>query len=129
MAVSGHAQHSNRAEAELDLCGFLTLHTYPSDENLWRPFCRLVGRHGTPITAHTEPSSVFPGGGSSSAVDIGPNFGPKLLYHRKDGLVVKEGDDLMCATRYAVMMLRHASMARSYQDFRRPLAYPKLSIV
>jgi phage terminase large subunit-like protein len=31
------------------------------------------------------------------------------LYHRKDGKVVKEGDDLMSATRYAVMMLRHAS--------------------
>ena len=27
------------------------------------------------------------------------------LYHRKDGMVVKEGDDLMAATRYAVMML------------------------
>ena len=27
------------------------------------------------------------------------------LYHRKDGKVVKEGDDLMCATRYALMML------------------------
>jgi hypothetical protein len=31
------------------------------------------------------------------------------LYHRKDGKVVKEGDDLMAATRYAIMMLRHAS--------------------
>lgn len=30
------------------------------------------------------------------------------LYHRKDGLVVKEGDDLMAATRYALMMRRHA---------------------
>lgn len=30
------------------------------------------------------------------------------LYHRKDGLIVKERDDLMSATRYAVMMLRHA---------------------
>lgn len=28
------------------------------------------------------------------------------LYHRKDGLIVKEGDDLMSATRYAVMMRR-----------------------
>src|SRR5262249_27968088 len=31
------------------------------------------------------------------------------LYHRKDGKVVKEGDDLMCATRYALMMLRFAT--------------------
>ncbi|HEX2353927.1 MAG TPA: DNA packaging protein, partial [Xanthobacteraceae bacterium] len=29
-------------------------------------------------------------------------------YHRKDGRVHKEGDDLMSATRYAVMMLRYA---------------------
>ena len=31
------------------------------------------------------------------------------LYHRKDGKVVKEGDDLMAATRYGIMMLRFAS--------------------
>lgn len=30
------------------------------------------------------------------------------LYHRKDGLIVKEGDDLMAATRYAMMMRRRA---------------------
>lgn len=30
------------------------------------------------------------------------------LYHRKDGVVVKERDDLLAATRYAIMMLRHA---------------------
>lgn len=30
------------------------------------------------------------------------------LYHRKDGQIVKEGDDLMSATRYALMMLRSA---------------------
>jgi phage terminase large subunit-like protein len=30
------------------------------------------------------------------------------LYHRKDGLIVKEGDDLMSATRVGLMMLRHA---------------------
>lgn len=30
------------------------------------------------------------------------------MYHRKDGLIVKERDDLMDATRYAVMMLRIA---------------------
>ncbi len=31
------------------------------------------------------------------------------LYHRKDGAIVKEGDDLMAATRYATVMLRHAT--------------------
>jgi hypothetical protein len=50
------------------------------------------------------------------------------LYHRKDGKVVKEGDDLMCATRYALMSLRHASTVRSYQNFRRRLVYPKAGI-
>jgi Terminase RNaseH-like domain/Terminase large subunit, T4likevirus-type, N-terminal len=30
------------------------------------------------------------------------------LYHRKDGRIVKEMDDLISATRYAVMMLRYA---------------------
>ena len=30
------------------------------------------------------------------------------LYHRADGKVVKEADDLMSATRYAIMMLRFA---------------------
>ena len=32
------------------------------------------------------------------------------LYHRKDGKVVKVGDDLMSATRYGVMMLRYAEL-------------------
>jgi hypothetical protein len=41
------------------------------------------------------------------------------LYHRKDGKVVKEGDDLMAATRYAVMSLRHAATTKSYHNFRR----------
>lgn len=31
------------------------------------------------------------------------------LYHRKDGKIVKERDDLMSATRYAIMMKRFAS--------------------
>lgn len=30
------------------------------------------------------------------------------LYHRKEGLIVKEGDDLLSATRYAMMMRRFA---------------------
>jgi hypothetical protein len=30
------------------------------------------------------------------------------LYHRKDGKVHKEHDDLLSATRYGVMMLRYA---------------------
>jgi phage terminase large subunit-like protein len=50
------------------------------------------------------------------------------LYHRKDGKVVKEGDDLMAATRYAIMMLRHASTARAHHNFRRKLVYPRSGI-
>jgi hypothetical protein len=50
------------------------------------------------------------------------------LYHRKDGKVHKEGDDLMAATRYACMMLRCASTAKSYGDFRRKLNYPKTAV-
>jgi Terminase RNaseH-like domain len=40
------------------------------------------------------------------------------LYHRKDGKVVKEGDDLMAATRYGIMMLRFASTKAVYDKFR-----------
>jgi len=46
------------------------------------------------------------------------------LYHRRDGKVVKEGDDLMAATRYAIMMLRHASTKVAYDRFRREIQYP-----
>lgn len=35
-----------------------------------------------------------------------PWFTEFRLYHRKDGVIVKEDDDLMSATRYGVMMLR-----------------------
>ena len=49
------------------------------------------------------------------------------VYHRKDGLIVKKGDDLMSATRYAVMMLRHA---RTLPDPKRdrPRHYPPTTI-
>jgi hypothetical protein len=39
------------------------------------------------------------------------------LYHRKDGKVVKLQDDLMAATRYAVMMLRYAITPPDPQQF------------
>jgi hypothetical protein len=51
------------------------------------------------------------------------------LYHRKDGKVVKEGDDLMAATRYGLMMLRFASTKTQYDKFRRPIEYPRLKMV
>jgi phage terminase large subunit-like protein len=37
-----------------------------------------------------------------------PWFREFRLYHRKDGIIVKKADDLMSATRYGMMMLRHA---------------------
>jgi hypothetical protein len=43
------------------------------------------------------------------------------LFHRKDGRVVKEGDDLMAATRYACMMLRYARTETQYRNFHRKL--------
>jgi hypothetical protein len=51
------------------------------------------------------------------------------LYHRKDGKVVKEGDDLMAATRYAIMMLRFASTKIAYDKFRAPIRYPNRKFV
>lgn len=41
------------------------------------------------------------------------------LYHRKDGLIVKERDDLMSATRYGVMMLRNAIVNPGAETVRR----------
>jgi hypothetical protein len=42
--------------------------------------------------------------------------------------VVPEGDDLLSATRYALMMLRFASTKIAYDKFRRKLEYPKVSL-
>lgn len=45
-------------------------------------------------------------------------------YHRKDGLIVKESDDLLSATRYGIMMRRHAvvqnKVAQNVAQIRRP---------
>jgi hypothetical protein len=51
------------------------------------------------------------------------------LYHRRDGRVWKEGDDLMAATRCALMMLRHARTRREYDRNRRKIDYPSIGIV
>lgn len=42
---------------------------------------------------------------------VGDFFEEMRQYHRKDGLVVKEDDDLLDATRYGLMMLRKAQTA------------------
>jgi phage terminase large subunit-like protein len=43
---------------------------------------------------------------------LGDWFAEFRQYHRKDGRVVKEQDDLLSATRYALMMLRFASLQK-----------------
>src|SRR5262249_60826683 len=50
------------------------------------------------------------------------------LYHRKGGRVVKENDDLLCATRYGIMMLRHARTPEAYRNFHRKIEMPDLGI-
>lgn len=45
------------------------------------------------------------------------------MYHRKDGKVVKLDDDLMSATRYAIMMKRHAVVNMRQQPRRHGPAY------
>jgi hypothetical protein len=49
------------------------------------------------------------------------------LYHRKDGKIVKEYDDLMSATRYALMCLRFAQ--KSAHTWNKPLVYSNQGIV
>lgn len=44
------------------------------------------------------------------------------LYHRKDGKVVKKADDLMAATRYAIMMLRFAIVKPTKKEPRKATA-------
>jgi phage terminase large subunit-like protein len=47
------------------------------------------------------------------------------MYHRKDGLLVKEGDDAISASRYALMMRRHGQSAAGKASFNRNIIYPK----
>jgi phage terminase large subunit-like protein len=42
------------------------------------------------------------------------------LYHRKDGKLVKLNDDILSATRYAVMMRRHAKINQAERPMARP---------
>jgi hypothetical protein len=51
---------------------------------------------------------------------LGDWFEEFRLYHRKDGKVVKEADDLMAATRYLIMMLRYAALPKPRAAVRRP---------
>jgi hypothetical protein len=53
-------------------------------------------------------------------------LGRVRLYRPKEGKVVEEGDDLMSATRYAIMMVRFASTKSVYDRFRRPIEYSRV---
>jgi hypothetical protein len=50
------------------------------------------------------------------------------LFHRKDGLLVKENDDALAASRYALMMRRHGQTDRGRRSFNREIAYPKAAL-
>lgn len=43
------------------------------------------------------------------------------IYHRKDGVIEKTGDDLLCAIRYALMGRRYARTRTAMQDRDKPL--------
>jgi hypothetical protein len=45
----------------------------------------------------------------------------RRMAHRKDGLLVKEYDDTLSASRYAVMMKRHGQSARGKASFNREI--------
>jgi hypothetical protein len=47
----------------------------------------------------------------------------RRLYHRKDGKIVKERDDVISASRYALMMLRHAETKPKPAGAPRKLAW------
>ena len=51
------------------------------------------------------------------------------MYHRKDGRIVKQRDDLMDAMRYAVMELRHAETEQEATRRWEPIAYSSAGIV
>ena len=50
-------------------------------------------------------------------------------YHRKDGIIVKERDDLLCALRYALLDLRYAENIGEMRSWQRKITYPQLGIV
>ena len=46
-------------------------------------------------------------------------FDEYRMYHRKDGKIVKEFDDVICAVRYAIMMIRFAAVPKNqYQHIK-----------
>ncbi len=56
-------------------------------------------------------------------------FSEFRLFHRLEGKIVPEYDDLLSATRYAVVMLRYATTKSFNDKWRREIQYPRLGIV
>jgi hypothetical protein len=52
----------------------------------------------------------------------------RLLHRDERGLLVKEGDDAVSASRYALMGLRHGRTG-SHRDFNRPIEAANLGVV
>jgi Terminase RNaseH-like domain len=50
-------------------------------------------------------------------------------YHRKDGLLIKEHDDAISASRYALMMRRHGQSAAGKASFNREIKYDNRGII
>lgn len=53
----------------------------------------------------------------------GPWLEERKVYHRKDGIIVKKKDDVISASRYALMMLRHAKTRPSASAMQTPTNY------
>ena len=52
------------------------------------------------------------------------------LFHRRDGKVVKENDDLLAATRYALMMMPlYARTETQRRNFNREINYPNMGMI
>src|SRR5262249_14440914 len=51
------------------------------------------------------------------------------MYRRENGLLVKEADDAISASRYGLMMRRHGRTAEAAASFNRKLEYPKRGYV
>jgi hypothetical protein len=47
------------------------------------------------------------------------------MHHRKDGLLVKEGEDAISASRYALMARRYCQSSAGRASFNRTINYPK----
>jgi hypothetical protein len=50
-------------------------------------------------------------------------------YHRVNGLLIKEHDDAISASRYGMMMRRHGQSAAGKASFNREIRYPNLGII